>query len=144
MVLGEGPDAAALRAKVDAWDLVGRVHFAGYREDILEHYAAADVFVRAMILEGDNMSSLLAMAMRLPVVAFDTGAADAALDPQPKRYRREGGAAFREEDIGGRARFDQLGTARVKVALHGSRGFAAQRHIVKGLTVGAVKGGGRR
>jgi ABC-type glycerol-3-phosphate transport system permease component len=23
-------------------------------------------------------------------------------------------------------------------------GFAAQRHIVKGLTVGAVKGGGRR
>jgi glycosyltransferase involved in cell wall biosynthesis len=74
IVLGDGPDAAALRAAAASHGVTHRVHFVGYREDILEHYAAADVFVRAMTLEGDNMSSLLAMAMRLPAVAFDTGA----------------------------------------------------------------------
>jgi glycosyltransferase involved in cell wall biosynthesis len=74
IVLGEGRSLDDLTAQARTLGVIDRVHFAGYREDVLEHYAAADLFMRVMVFEGDNMSSLLAMAMRLPVVAFATGA----------------------------------------------------------------------
>jgi glycosyltransferase involved in cell wall biosynthesis len=74
IVLGAGPSEADLRAQAERLQVTDRVSFAGYREDILEHYVAADVFLRVMTLEGDNMSSLLAMAMGLPIIAFDTQA----------------------------------------------------------------------
>jgi len=37
------------------------------------YYAAADVYLRTGIYEGENISSYYAMAMGLPVVGFETG-----------------------------------------------------------------------
>src|SRR5437879_515344 len=81
---------------------------AGVTEEFLDDAQVGAVFEQ---MSGET----LAQHVRGDI-AFDTGAADAALDAQPKRHRREGSAAFGEEDVGGRARFEQLGPARVKVA----------------------------
>ena len=74
ILLGHGPTQDEMMRTVRALGLADRVHFAGYQDDPLPFYAAADLYLRISTLEGDNMSSLLAFAMELAVVAFDTGA----------------------------------------------------------------------
>ena len=74
VILGEGALHGHLVASAAELGLRDRVHLVGFREDALVFYAAADVYLRLGLLEGDNMSSYVAIAMGLPVVAFDTGA----------------------------------------------------------------------
>jgi glycosyltransferase involved in cell wall biosynthesis len=74
VLLGAGEERDALVERVRALGLSSRVHLAGFKADPLPYYAAADVYLRSHILEGDNLSSLQAMALGLPVVGFDTRA----------------------------------------------------------------------
>lgn len=73
VVLGVGEAQTALATRVRTLGVASRVHLLGFREDPLPYYAAADVFLRTNIFEGENGSSYLAMAAALPVVGFDTG-----------------------------------------------------------------------
>ncbi len=73
VVLGEGEERAALEARASELGVADHVHLIGFRPDPLPYYAAADIYLRTMVFEAENLSSYQAMAMGLPVVGFDTG-----------------------------------------------------------------------
>ncbi len=72
VIAGEGPARAALRAQVTALGLAPHVYFAGYLDrdtQLLDCYAAADVFVFASRTETQGLVLLEAMAQGTPVVS---------------------------------------------------------------------------
>lgn len=73
LLLGEGDERASLLARVASLGLSDRVHVVGYADDPYPYYAAADVYLRTVLLEGENRASYDAMAFGLPIVGFDTG-----------------------------------------------------------------------
>jgi glycosyltransferase involved in cell wall biosynthesis len=75
VVLGDGPERGALEQRAAQLGAVRSVHFVGFEPSPLPFYAAADVYLRTPLYEGDNLSSCQALAMGLPVVGFDTGSA---------------------------------------------------------------------
>lgn len=73
LITGEGPAQQALEAEARAFGLGDAVRFMGYldrRDELLDCYAAADVFVFASRTETQGLVLLEAMAMGLPVVAL--------------------------------------------------------------------------
>jgi glycosyltransferase involved in cell wall biosynthesis len=73
LLLGEGPERAALEGLARAPELSGRVVFAGYHADPRAHYRAMDVFAITSDTEQMPISLLEAMATSLPVVATRVG-----------------------------------------------------------------------
>jgi 1,2-diacylglycerol 3-alpha-glucosyltransferase len=72
VIAGEGPAREALRQQVAHLGLEGHVRFAGYLErdsELLDCYAAADVFVFASRTETQGLVLLEAMAQGVPVVS---------------------------------------------------------------------------
>lgn len=67
VLVGDGPDEAVLRAMAD-----DSVVFAGRRDDVADHLAAADVVVQPSRYETLSLSVLEAMARGRCVVATDT------------------------------------------------------------------------
>ncbi len=67
--VGEGGEAANLRALSRELGLEDRVHFAGFRADVRPFYAACDAAVLPSLHEGLPLCLLEAMAMHCPVVA---------------------------------------------------------------------------
>lgn len=72
-IAGEGPLRATLEAAHGALGLGTAVRFLGFREDVNDLLAAADLFVVSSYLEGMGTSTLDAMAAGLPVVATRVG-----------------------------------------------------------------------
>ena len=70
-LVGEGPFEQALRERIEAENLVGRVVLAGVFDNVDELLTAADVFVRPSLEEGTSLAILEAMAIGLPVVATE-------------------------------------------------------------------------
>src|SRR5262245_3603635 len=60
-------------------------------------------------------------------IALNSRAADAALDSQPHRDRREWRAAFRQENARGRAACNELGPACVQIPLQSDNCFSTER-----------------
>ncbi|HYE84904.1 MAG TPA: glycosyltransferase, partial [Vicinamibacterales bacterium] len=73
VVLGEGEDRPLLEQLARELNVADRVHVVGYVENPHPFYAAADIYLRTHLLEGENSSSQDAMAFGLPVAGFDTG-----------------------------------------------------------------------
>jgi glycosyltransferase involved in cell wall biosynthesis len=72
VIAGEGPARAALRERAAELGLAASVHFAGYlprERELLDCYAAADVFVFASRTETQGLVLLEAMAQGAPVVS---------------------------------------------------------------------------
>jgi glycosyltransferase involved in cell wall biosynthesis len=84
LLLGDGPERAALEELALGPDLAGRVHFAGHVADPREHYRAMDVFALSSDTEQMPIALLEAMASALPVAATDVGDVRAML-PQEQR-----------------------------------------------------------
>lgn len=75
LIVGDGPDAAAVRAHAAQRGVIDRVHLLGQVPDE-EKYAAlavADVFVSTSQHEGFGLVFLEAMAFGLPIVCYDRG-----------------------------------------------------------------------
>ncbi|MCO5054643.1 glycosyltransferase [Thermomonas sp.] len=70
-ILGDGPQRAALEARVVALGLDGRVLFPGYSPDPAAWYAAADLFVLCSDHEGFGNVIVEAMEQGTPVVCTD-------------------------------------------------------------------------
>lgn len=73
LVAGEGPALSSLKQRVEEQGLAHNVMFVGYLDrarELLDCYAAADVFVFASRTETQGLVLLEAMAMGLPVVAL--------------------------------------------------------------------------
>ncbi len=73
VVVGQGPLDAEVRALHDRLGLGDRVVLAGYRRDVPDLLAAADLFVLGSAFEGLPVSIMEAMASGLPVVATAVG-----------------------------------------------------------------------
>jgi glycosyltransferase involved in cell wall biosynthesis len=75
LIVGDGPDAAAVRTAAAAANLADRVHFTGQvsEERKFQALAGADIFVSSSQHEGFGLVFLEAMAYRLPIICFDHG-----------------------------------------------------------------------
>jgi glycosyltransferase involved in cell wall biosynthesis len=73
VLVGDGRESVRLRNQVRAEGLEERVHFAGFRSDVMECLAAADILVNPSSTEGLPNAVLEAFAAGTPVVATDVG-----------------------------------------------------------------------
>lgn len=71
LLAGEGPLEASLRAQCAALGLTQRVKFLGYRGDVPELFAAADVVVLPSLYEGLPLVAIEALAAARPIVATE-------------------------------------------------------------------------
>jgi glycosyltransferase involved in cell wall biosynthesis len=75
VIVGDGPQRAALEAQVDRLALRGRVTFAGQQDDVVRWLGALDVFVLPSYAnEGVPQALLQAMFAAIPCVTTDAGA----------------------------------------------------------------------
>jgi glycosyltransferase involved in cell wall biosynthesis len=72
-LVGEGPLKNSIQEWVCAAGLSSNVHFLGKRADVLAIMKQCDVLVLPSLIEGLPGVILEAMAVRLPVVAYDIG-----------------------------------------------------------------------
>ena len=82
-IVGAGSLETELRALAGRLGLGSRVHFLGFRTDVLACLLAADVFVLPSVTEGLPMCLLEAMATGLPTVASRVGGVPDALGNPP-------------------------------------------------------------
>jgi glycosyltransferase involved in cell wall biosynthesis len=74
VIVGEGPDRAAIEAMIRKLGLEDQVTLAGQRNDMPAVYAAMDIFVLPSLNEGLPMTVLEAMAAARAVIATRVGA----------------------------------------------------------------------
>jgi glycosyltransferase involved in cell wall biosynthesis len=80
VVIGDGPERAALDARAAAIDMTAHVRFLGRRDDARRWLAGMDVYVNASVSEGISLTILEAMAAGLPVVATRVGGTPEVVD----------------------------------------------------------------
>ena len=80
LIVGQGPQADALRMEADRLGLNGRLVFAGFRPDAVRLVAASDIFVLSSIYEGLPVALLEAMALGKPSVVTRVGGIPEATD----------------------------------------------------------------
>jgi len=73
VMAGEGEQRAALQALARNLELENRVHLCGYRSDVAEILAAADLLVLSSDLEAMPIVVLEAMGVRCPIVSTRVG-----------------------------------------------------------------------
>ncbi|AIR90821.1 glycosyltransferase [Pseudomonas cremoricolorata] len=73
VMLGDGPQRAALQARIDAAGLATRIRLPGFQDDMPAWLAQLDALVISSRTEGTPMVLLEAMQQHLPVVAFAVG-----------------------------------------------------------------------
>jgi glycosyltransferase involved in cell wall biosynthesis len=81
VIVGTGPDRAALARQAADLGFIPRVHFLGFRPNVPEILAASDVLVLPSRWEGMPNVVLEAMAASRPVVAYDVEGVTEALGP---------------------------------------------------------------
>jgi len=86
VIVGDGPERAALEALAVSAGAGGRVEFAGYRSDPAPLYVGFDIFALSSDTEQMPLSVLEAMASGLPVVSTDVGDVAAMLDEANRPY----------------------------------------------------------
>ena len=109
VIVGGGPEEAALRRAVADLGLSGSVTLTGPKTDLLPYYRAADVFILPSISEGLSNSMLEAMACGVAILASRVGGAKEAVIP----------------GVSG-CLFDPLNKTELKACL---RGFIADRSL---------------
>jgi L-malate glycosyltransferase len=73
LIVGDGPERAALAARAAQEDLAGSVDFLGLRSNVRALLPAADLYVNSSISEGVSITILEAMASGVPVIATSVG-----------------------------------------------------------------------
>lgn len=99
LIVGAGPEEAALRAEADRHGGLG-VTFTGHLEDLRPAYSAMDAFALSSNSEQQPVSLLEAMAAGRPVAATDVGDIAATLPPEARVGVVPLGPAV-EEHLGG-------------------------------------------
>ena len=79
VIVGEGPERAALERRIEALGLGARVTLTGQRDDVPDVLDALDVFVLSSDREGHPLTALEAQAAGTPVVLTDVGGSSEAI-----------------------------------------------------------------
>lgn len=120
-IVGDGERRAALTAEVRARRLQDRVHFLGWRRDLPDLLADADVAVLTSANEGTPVSLIEASAAGVPVVATEVGGVSFVVRP---------GATGRLVPSGdGRAFADAVRALLADPALRRRLGQAGREHV---------------
>jgi glycosyltransferase involved in cell wall biosynthesis len=72
-VVGEGPLRDSLERRAKELGVTDEVNFLGFRQDVADYVAAADVFCLSSIWEGVPLSAQEAILLGTPVVGTDVG-----------------------------------------------------------------------
>lgn len=72
-IAGEGPLGPSLRARAAQLGISARVRFLGFRDDVADLIAGADVFCLSSVWEGVPLAAMEAVRFGTPVVATDVG-----------------------------------------------------------------------
>jgi glycosyltransferase involved in cell wall biosynthesis len=80
VIVGDGPERAALERQTREQGLEAGVHFVGHRDDARRYLQAMDIYVNSSISEGISLTILEAMAAGLPVVATAVGGTPEIVD----------------------------------------------------------------
>ncbi|MBI4997780.1 MAG: glycosyltransferase [Rhodocyclales bacterium] len=73
LIVGDGPERTSLEALVHELGVAGQVSFLGFRQDVGQVLALADVFLMTSRYEGISIAVLEAMCAGLPVLATNVG-----------------------------------------------------------------------
>jgi glycosyltransferase involved in cell wall biosynthesis len=82
VIVGDGPERAALEAQSRALGLERRIHFVGARAQPWRLLARCSVIVLSSLWEGGPLTLLEALAAGLPVATTDVGLVPEALGPE--------------------------------------------------------------
>ena len=74
-LVGDGDERRRLETLVSQWRLADTVRFEGWRQNVSDYLAAADVFASSSVSEGTHLALGEAMAAGLPVIATPVGGA---------------------------------------------------------------------
>lgn len=74
-IVGDGPLRPELEARTARLKLSERVHFLGWKNDVVAYYQHADCFVQASAFEGYGMTLIEAALAGCPIVSTDVGIA---------------------------------------------------------------------
>jgi glycosyltransferase involved in cell wall biosynthesis len=102
-ILGEGPEAAALKEQARGLGLESAVHFGGFQQNPFNYFAHAGAFVLPSRLEGMPNALLEALALGTPVIATECVEAIRelqALDDRIVTARSEDPGALAEKIVG--------------------------------------------
>jgi glycosyltransferase involved in cell wall biosynthesis len=148
LVLGDGPERAAVERRARELDLAARVHLVGHRADPRPDYRAMDVFALSSDTEQMPVALLEAMASALPVAATDVGDVRRILPAEAARFvvplGPDAGAALRRAlvelaaDAGLRVRLGAANRARVAAEYSFAGMVAAYREVYAGALGGSA------
>ena len=99
LIVGDGPEAAGLKAFAAEQELNGHVHFLGTRSDIPRVLSALNVFLLTSDNEANPVSILEALATQVPVVATDVGSVSATVKNGMTGFLAEPGNARQLADF---------------------------------------------
>lgn len=86
IIVGEGPEADALRNQTAKLQCSQRIIFTGARQDINELLNASDIFTQCSDSEGLSMSIIEALASALPCVVTSVGGNSELVEEQANGY----------------------------------------------------------
>lgn len=134
LLVGDGPERAAVEAAAREHGVAARVHLAGHVADPREHYRGMDVFTIPSDTEQMPVALLEAMASGLPVAATDVGDVARMVPPAGRELvsGRDADALARSldrlaADAGLRAALGAAGRAKVTAEYSFERMVAAYR-----------------
>lgn len=104
---GEGPLLERLLRQRAELGLDGRVHFAGFREDVERVLDGLDAYVLTSDSEGFSLTTVQAMATGLPVVATRCGGPEVLIDDGRTGFLVDRGDARAMADVLSRLRSDE-------------------------------------
>jgi glycosyltransferase involved in cell wall biosynthesis len=82
VIVGDGPERAALESEIRRHEVGKTTMLTGHREDVRTLVPAFDVFVNSSVHEGISLTILEAMAASLPTVAARVGGNPEVIDAQ--------------------------------------------------------------
>jgi glycosyltransferase involved in cell wall biosynthesis len=85
-IVGNGPLMDSLQIMTKQLGTVDKINFHGYQSDVLKYMKDADVLVLPSETEGMSNALLEAMAIGLPIICTDVGAAKNMIGKQGEKY----------------------------------------------------------
>lgn len=129
VIVGDGPERAALEQQARTRGLEAGVHFTGHRDDARRYLQAMDIYVNSSISEGISLTILEAMAAGLPVVATAVGGTPEIVDGEVGRLvpSRDGSALA-----------DAIAQLSAQAPLRATLGDAARKRVIDRFTIEAM------
>ena len=149
LVVGDGPEDAKLRAEAQRLGVAEQMRFLGFRRDLAALHAASDVTVMTSRYDAMCQAVIDAMALRVPVIAWDVGCIDIAIDAAKTGILVPLGDIDRLVEAGERLRADPAFRAALVEAAHesalrrfGLEGFRATHERLWSEAVAAARSSG--